>query len=218
MKSVFNIIKSNPLFKGIAFSDYEQIFACLSFKINNYKKGDFILHFGDKVHFVGIIISGAIKIIKDDYEGNSSIIAKLSKSEIFAETFACANILHSPVTVQASEDCEILLIDYRKIIYCCSNACEFHTKLIENMLNLIAIKNLKLSQKIEILSKRTTREKLLMFLDLHSGGMKKFTITFNREELAQYLCVDRSAMSNELSKMRDEGLIRFKKSEFEFLN
>ena len=103
------------------------------------------------------------------------------------------------------------------MIQTCKNACVFHHKLTENMLKILAQKNLMLNQKIEVLSKRTTREKLLCFFDLQRGGCKQFTLPFNREQLAKYLCVDRSAMSNELCKMRDDGLIRFEKNRIQVL-
>lgn len=217
MKSVFESIKNNPLFHGIAFSDFERMLSCLSAKTARYKKDEVILLSGDTVSFVGLILSGSIRIIKEDVYGHSTILAELAAGEIFGEVFACAGISQSPVTVQTAEDSEILFIDYKKIITLCTAACSFHTALIENMLKLIAKKNLMLNQKIEILSKRTTREKLMCFFDMQRGPVKKFAISFNREELAHYLCVDRSAMSNELCKMRDEGLILFYKNIFEIL-
>ena len=110
-----------------------------------------------------------------------------------------------------------MFINYKKMISVCSSACIFHSKLIGNLLQLIAQKNLMLNRKIEILSKRTTREKLLAFFMAHKGASKKIIIPYNREELARYLCVDRSAMSKELCKMRDEGLLRFRKNIFELL-
>jgi len=217
MKKIFDKVKSNPLFDGIAFSDFENMLSCLSAKTVRYKKGGVILLSGDAVNFVGMILSGSVQIIKEDPDGRVAILTELSISDIFGEVFACAGISHSPVTIQASEDSEILFIDYNKIITSCSSACPFHARLIENMLKLIAVKNLLLNQKIEILSKRTTKEKLLCYFDLQRGAARKFNIPFNREELARYLCVDRSAMSNELCKMRDEGLIRFIKNTFEIL-
>jgi len=217
MKKIFEAIKSNPLFQGIAFSDFERMLGCLSAKTACYKKDDVILLSGDTVNFVGLILSGSVKIIKEDINGNYTILMELSISEMFGEVFACAGISQSPVTIQAADDVEILFIDYKKIITLCSSTCPFHASLIGNMLKLIAKKNLMLNQKIDILSKRTTREKLLCFFDLQRGAAKKFTIPFNREELARYLCVDRSAMSNELCKMRDEGLINFQKNKFEIL-
>jgi CRP-like cAMP-binding protein len=193
------------------------MFNCLSARTDYYKKDDIILLSGNTVDFVGLVLSGNVKIIQEDKNGNIVIITEIAASEIFGEVFACAGISQSPVTIIAKEDVKILFINYKKIITSCTSSCIFHTKLIENMLKLIAKKYLELNQKIEILSKRTTREKLLFFFDMQRGIAKKFTIPFNREELAHYLCVDRSAMSNELCKMRNEGLIIFNKNIFEFL-
>ncbi|MCL1975361.1 MAG: Crp/Fnr family transcriptional regulator [Firmicutes bacterium] len=214
---IFDIVKSNPLFQGIAFSDFESMLSCLSARTSAYNKGDVILLSGDTVNFVGLVLSGVVKVIKEDLGGNITILTELGVSEVFGEVFACAGIDHSPVTVQASEDVKILFIDYKKIITVCSTACPFHALLIKNMLKQVARKNLVLTQKIDILSKRTTREKLLSFLDYHRGAAKKFSIPYSREELAYYLCVDRSAMSNELCKMRDEGILKFSKNLFEIM-
>ena len=217
MKNIFETVKDNPLFRVIEYSDFEKMLNCIEAKTQNYKKDDIILLSGDSVNFIGLILSGGVRVIKEDINGNIMILTELAVSETFGEVFACAGINYSPVTVQASEESEILFINYRKIITACSAACGFHSRLIENMLKLIARKNLMLNQKIEILSKRTTREKLLAFFDAHRGMEKNFIIPYNREELAQYLCVDRSAMSAELCKMRDEGLLRFNKNVFELL-
>ena len=217
MNKIFETLKTNPLFQQIAFSDFEKMLACLSAKTVCYKKDDVILLSGDSVHFVGLILQGSIKIIKEDIDGRFTILDKFNVSEVFGETFACAGISQSPVTIQAVEDSEILFIDYKRIITSCTGACPFHAMLIENMLKLVALKNLMLNQKIEILSKRTTREKLMHYFDTQRGAAKRFTIPFNREELAHYICVDRSAMSNELCKMRDEGLIKFNKNNFEIM-
>lgn len=217
MKKIFEILKESPLFYGISFSDFERVSGCLSVKTAFYNKNEFIMLSGDSVNFIGLILSGKVKIIKEDINGNITILAELSVPEMFGEVFACAEVLQSPVTVQAAEDTEILFIDFKKIVGVCSNACTFHLNIIENMLKIIAQKSLMLNQKIEIISKRTTREKLLCFFDFQRGTAKKFVIPFNREELSNYLCIDRSAMSNELCKMRNEGLIKFNKNNFEIL-
>jgi len=217
MKKVFQAAKNNPLFQEIAFSEFEPMLNCLSLKMSAYNKGDIILLSGDSINFVGLILSGSIKIMREDMNGNTTILTKLGVSEIFGEVFACAEIFHSPVTVQAVEETEVLFMDYTKIFTSCSNACGFHTRLIKNMLKLMAQKNLILNQKIEILSKRTTRDKLLCFFDFQRGAANRFILPFNREEMANYLCVDRSAMSNELCKMRDEGLLKFNRNEFEIM-
>jgi CRP-like cAMP-binding protein len=217
LKKTFEILKNNPLFQDIAFSDFEMMIGCLSGRTITYKKNDIILLSGDTVNFIGFILSGGVKIIREDIDGNSTILSAFGVSETFAEVFACADIKQSPITIQASEDSEIMFIDYKRVITACTSSCVFHTKLIMNMLKLIAHKNILLTQKIEILSKRTTREKLLHFFSMQKVGSNKFTIPFNREELARFLCIDRSAMSNELSKMRNEGLIQFQKNTFELL-
>lgn len=217
MIEAFEAIKNNALFDGVGYNDFEKMLGCMEARTQDYKRDDIILLAGNPVNFVGVILSGGVQIIKEDMDGNVTIITELIKTELFAEAFVCAGVKISPVTVKASADCAILFINYKKIITTCSSACGFHTRLIENMLRLIAKKNLTLNQKLEILSKRSTREKLLMFFDTQRGMAKKFTIHYNREEMAHYLCVDRSAMSNELCKMRDEGLIKFKKNEFEIL-
>ena len=217
MKKIFETLKDNILFRGIAFSDFESMLNCLSAKTSRYEKDEVILMSGNTINFVGLILSGSVRIIKEDIDGHIDILADLGVSEVFGETFACAGISQSPVTIQASDDTEIMFIDYKRIITSCTAACPFHAKLIENMLSLVAAKNLMLNQKIDILSKRTTREKLMCFFDTQRGVAKKFTIPFNRDEMAHYLCVDRSAMSNELCKMRDAGMIKFKRNEFEIL-
>ncbi len=215
MKKIFEAIKTNSLFEGIAFSDFARMLHCLSAKTASYPKNTVILLSGDTVDFVGVIVSGGVQILQEDRDGHVAMLAELGISEAFGEVFACAGIAQSPVTVLAAEDSEVLLMDYTKVITACTAACPFHAKLIKNMLRLIAQKCLTLNQKIEILSRRTTREKLLCFFDIYRGAAKKFTIPYDRGALAQYLCVDRSAMSNELGKMRNEGLIRFQKNTFE---
>lgn len=217
MRKIFETAKSNPLFQGIAFSDFEQALNCLSAKTADYQKGEIILLSGDTVDFVGLVLSGSVQIIKEDMEGRITILTELGVPELFGEVFACAGVTQSPVTVLAVTAVKILFMDYKRIITTCTAACPFHARLIENMLKLIAHKNLMLNQKNEILAKKTTREKLLAFFETQRGTAKVFTIPYNREELAHYLCVDRSAMSAELGKMRDEGLIKFQKSTFELL-
>ena len=217
MKNIYDIVKNNPLFDSISFNDFEKLIGCLSATKKKIKKNESILKNGARVNNVYIILSGTVKVIKESIEGKENILAKLGTSEIFAEVFACANISHSPVTVTAIEESEVLLIDYNKVVKSCSSACVYHTILIENMLKLLARKNLMLQQKVEIISKRTIRERLMIFFDIERKNENKFTITFSREALADYLCVDRSAMSNEISKMQKENIIKCNKNEFEII-
>lgn len=219
MKKYYNVIKTIALFEKIEGKDLDNILLCLNSKIETYEKNSMLFLTDDIISQVGIVLSGSVQIIKEDYLGNRTILAELSGGELFGEAFACAGIEKSPVTVLTVTGCEVLFIDYKKIVTACSSACIFHTRLIENMLKLLANKNLMLNQKIEVISKRTIREKLLSYFSVQMQKSKsnRFTIPFTRYELADFLCVDRSAMSRELCKMRDEGLIDFKGNSFKLL-
>ena len=217
MKEIFDIVKNNNLFEGIILSDFAKMMTCLSPIRKKFSKGEMVLNTGDRVDHIYIVLSGSVKIVKNDIDGKENILTELSVSEIFGEVFSCANILHSPVTVITLEDSEVLFLDYKKSVTSCQSACCYHSKLIANMLKLLANKNMMLQQKIELLSKRTTRERLLLYFEMHRGTEKKFTIPHSRENLASYLCVDRSAMSNEFSKMQKEGMIKYSKNQFEIL-
>lgn len=215
----FEIIKSNPLFKGIAFNELEAMLKCLSATHSIFEKGSLVILAGEKIPLIGILLSGKLAIMQDDENGYRNILAEVTPGEMYGEAFACAGEEKSSVSVQVVEKSEVLLLDYKRIITTCSSACAFHTKLIENMLAILARKILMLNQKMEFVSKRTTREKLLSFFENQKrvANSSKFTISYNREQLADFLFIDRSAMSRELCKMRDDGLIRFNKSKFEIL-
>ncbi len=213
------VIKRNPLFGEISGNDLKKMLSCLSADYRSYKQNSFIFLAGEMLRHIGIVLSGKIIIIKEDGSGNRGIIAEVYPGEMFGEAFACSEISSSTVSAQAAVDSEVLLINYQRIFTSCTSACAFHTKMIENMMKILAKKVLILNQKVDIISKRTTREKLMAYFEIQKDNSKsnKFTIPFNREELADYLFVDRSAMSRELSRMRDERLIDFNKNKFELL-
>ncbi len=220
MKNKLSTLKKSPLFNQIAEIELETMLTCLSVQEKTFPKNTFIFTTEDKVSTVGIVLTGSVHIIKEDFWGNRTIIAKIEAGDIFAETFSCAQVKRLPISVMAAEKSEIMFIDYKKIISTCSSACIFHTRLIQNMLTIIANKNIMLTQKIEYMSKRTTREKLLSYLSAQAqmANSNSFAIPFNRQELADYLSVDRSAMSNELCKLRDEGILLFERNHFTFKN
>lgn len=197
------------LFKDIKTNEIEKLLSCLNIYTRLILKGNFILHEGDDIESIGIILSGFVQIIRNDEIGNRIIQTGLGSGSIFAESFVCAGIKKSPVAVVAAEDTEILFIPFNKMIRSCDAACSFHYKLIENMMNLIARKNLMLNGKIEILTKRSIREKVIEYLgqEKKRSKMNTFIIPFSRNELADYICVDRSALSRELGKMKELGLI-----------
>lgn len=220
MKEKNFILKECPLFAEIADSDLEALLHCLSAEKEKFKKNSYIFSMEEKVTKIGIILSGRVYIIKEDFWGNRAIFSQLAKGELFGEAFCCAEAEEFPIAVLAIEETQVLMIDYYKIITTCSNSCLFHAKLIKNMLKILAYKNIMLTQKMEHLVKRTTREKLLSYLSEQAMRKKSniFDIPFNRQELADYLSVDRSAMSNELSKMQKDGLLNFKRNHFELKN
>lgn len=212
-----NVIQNSPLFTGIEKSDVSNILPCLSATTGHAEKNTFIFSAEDHVTSVGLILSGSVHVISEDYWGRKDILSQLGPGELFAESFSCAQADKLPVSVMATERCDYLLLVCQKIIKTCSSSCIFHTQLISNMLQIIADKNIRLMLKIEQLSKRTTREKLLAYLsdEAQKAGGSVFDIPFNRQELADYLSVDRSAMSSELSKMRSEHLLVFDRNHFE---
>ena len=210
------VVKKCPLFAGLGVENISQILPCLSASVRHAEKNSFILSVEDSVSFVGLILSGSVHVVSEDFWGRKDILSQLGPGELFAESFSCAQQEKLPVSVMAVEQTEYMVLSCRKIITTCSSACIFHTQLIANMLQIIANKNLLLMRKIEQLSKRTTREKLLAFLsdEARKAGRNTFDIPFSRQELADYLSVDRSAMSSELGRMREEGLLDFDRSRF----
>ena len=216
MEKYLDLLKTVSLFANIDMSDIKSLLNCLSAKTEYFKENETIFLAGNKAEFVGIVLSGQVQVVKEDFYGNKNIVASIEKGQLFGEAFACADLKILPVSVFSAEDSEIMLIDYRKIITTCSNTCSFHSKLIYNMLRIVANKNIILSQKIEFISKRTTKEKLLAYLssEAKKAGSNSFSIPFSRQELADFLSVDRSAMSAELCKLRDSGVIEFNKNKF----
>lgn len=219
MEKYMEVIKKCPLFTGMDLSQLRTLFDCLLATTQFYEKQTYILSAGSPVTTVGIILSGEIHILQEDFWGNRTILARGEAGDLFGEAFSCAEIKHLPISVLAVQPSHILMIDYHRIITTCSSACIFHATLIQNMLRILAAKNVMLTQKIEFLTKKTTREKLLAYLSAQAqqAGNAKFQIPFNRQELAEYLSVERSAMSSTLSKMQAEGILAFHKNEFHLL-
>ncbi|HPD89179.1 MAG TPA: Crp/Fnr family transcriptional regulator [Oscillospiraceae bacterium] len=219
MEKNLEMLKAVNLFQGIEESDLRPLLSCLSAETAHYDKGQTVFFGGENPKRFGVVLSGEVQIVKDDYYGNRSILAKIGPGNLFGESFACTEIRTLPVSVIATADSELLFIDCRRLATPCANACEFHGRLIRNLLNIVAMKNIALTQKIEFTSKRTTREKLMAYLSAEAkkAGNSRFHIPFSRQELADYLSVERSAMSAELSRLRNDGVLKYHKNEFELL-
>lgn len=216
MEAYLTLLKKTCLFSGIKDEDISTMLHCLSARIASYQKEEFILHTGDLVNQVGMVLSGSVLIIKEDFWGNRSILSEISPGSLFAETYACIGTTPLEVSTVASSDCKVLFLDFQKLLTTCSSACHFHTRLIHNLLSTLAQKNRILTKKLEHMSQKTTRDKLLSYLSAESLKAKSpsFTIPFNRQQLADYLSVDRSAMSSELGKLKKEGILDYNKNTF----
>lgn len=219
---------ANPLFQGIESSSLPSLLDCLGAKKERYDKNDVVFAAGGSVPDLGLVLSGAVRVERIDFWGRRAILGRVEAGETFGESFSLGlpgGDGPAPVSAVAARDSEILLLNYTRVMTSCTSACSFHTRLIRNVLSLLARKNMELLRKIDLLTRPSTREKLLAYLSdraeevtapLAEGGMV-VEIPFNREELADYLAVDRSALSRELGKLRDEGLIRFERNRFELL-
>lgn len=207
MKKYFRILSQCPLFDGIEQYELETMIGCLNGKTVNVPKGTPVFLEGDPARFVGVVLSGTLQVIREDYYGNRSVMTVLQPGELFAEVFSCAGFETMPVSVIALTDSKVLLLDCRRVFASCSNSCHFHSRLMKNLLQGMAQKNLALAQKIRYMSQKTTKEKLMAYLldQAKQQGSREFVIPYNRQSLADYLGVERSAMSAEISKLQKSG-------------
>lgn len=213
------ILKNVTLFRDIAAGDLSSMLSCLLAETVRYQKNEILLLTGEKPERVGIVLSGRLQVVKESLEGERTLMAILEPCDLFAEALCCAGVEESPVTVVADSDSEVMLLDFPHILHTCSNSCVFHHKLIENMLRIIANKNLFLQDRMDIVRKRSVREKVSSYLETFAvkQGGRTVTIPLNREEMANYLCVERSALSHELMKMKRDGILQYNKNSFTLL-
>lgn len=216
MEQYYPTLTQCPLFAQVAPAELPELLRCLQARVTAYGKNQTVLQEGDPARYVGIVLEGQVQVVRDDFYGNRRIVATIQPPELFAEAFACAGEQSMPVSVVTAAPAKILLLDCQKIRTPCANACRFHQRLIQNLLQVLAQKNLLLHQKLELTGRRTTREKLLAYLlqEAKQAGSSTFTIPYDRQQLADYLGVERSAMSAELGKLRRDGMLDFHRSRF----
>ncbi len=207
------------MFAGVGEDEIESMLSCLGARLRSYKKGEFVFRQGERLSDITVLVEGRLHIQKDDYWGNRSILAEISVGEMFGEAYAAPDSGALVNDVVAIEDSLVIFFDVKRILTTCSSACRFHAAVVQNMFFAISEKNRRLVQKLGHISQRTTREKLISYLSEQAQRQSSasFTIPFNRQQLADFLSVDRSAMSNELCKMRDDGLLEFDKNRFKLL-
>jgi len=219
MTQFLPILSRCPLFAGIADDDLARMLTCLGAKTEAFDKKYTVFAEGSPAKYIGIVLSGKVQVEQTDYYGNRSILSMMGPSEVFAEAFACAEIPVLPVSVIASEACEIMYIECSHILYTCANNCGFHRQLIFNLMRDLAEKTISFHRRIDVTSKRTTREKLMAYL-MHcakAAGTDTFEIPFDRQALADYLEVDRSGLSTEIGKLTREGVIIADRKKFTLL-
>jgi len=219
MEQYLDVLRKCPLFDGIEKGNLMRMLTCLGARVQYFDKKYTIIAEGSPAKYIGILLSGKAQIVSNDYYGNRSILDEINPPDVFAEAFACAEVKSVPVTVIAEEPGEVMLIDCSHILHTCENNCGFHQQLIFNLMKDLASKTLSFHRKIEITSKRTTRDKLMTYLMMQAkkAGSSRFEIPFDRQELADYLEVDRSGLSAEISKLKKEGVIDSEKNRFELL-
>lgn len=218
MKKYLEILRNCKLFENIADENLLAMLRCLGAEVRSYTKNQNIFTEGERASHMGILLSGTAQIIRVDFYGNRSIVTNIEPPQLFGESFACTETKSIPVNVIAEKDCEVMRIESRKMLHPCCNICEFHSRMIVNLMKEIAAKNMLLNQKIEIISRRTTREKLMTYLLIQAKKHgSSFTIPYDRQELADFLEVDRSGLSAEISKLRKENAIECKRNFFRLL-
>lgn len=219
MKQYIPILRRTQMFAGVGDEEIESMLSCLGARLRTYRKGEHVLRQGAHINDISVLMEGALHIQKDDYWGNRSILGQIAVGEMFGEAYVAPESGALLNDVVAVEDSAVIYFDVKRIITTCPSACRFHAMVVQNLFFAISEKNRKLVQKLGHMSKRSTREKLISYLseEAKKQNSSDFSIPFNRQQLADFLSVDRSAMSNELCKMRGEGLLTFEKNRFHLM-
>ena len=216
MKDFFPVIRSSPLFSGISGEELAAMLSCLQAETKEFPKDAFVLRAGDTAESIGLVLTGSVLVLQEDVWGNRNILSKAGPGQTFAAAFACAPGARLNASVLAETPVTAMFLNVKRILNVCPSACVHHNRIIRNLLGELAEKNLRFSEKLAHMGQRTTRSKLMSYLSAEAQrlGRTEFDIPFSRQQLADYLGVERSGLSLELGKMRDEGLLDFRKSHF----
>lgn len=216
MKNHIQEIMASPLFAGINEKDLISLLKCMEAKIKEYRKGEIIIRTNDKVPCIGVVLNGSVHMLIENSMGDQTLLSIVESGNLFGESFACGNDMTSYTTFSAAGNSTVLFMPFRKVIHSCSPQCVFHQQMIKNMMSMIASKNLHLIQKIDVSSQKTVREKILTYLRMLAKEQNSLAVElpFGRTILAEYLGVNRSALSRELALMKKEGIVDFEKNCF----
>ncbi len=219
MQKYIDTLKRTQLFSGVGEHEIAAMLNCLQARLLTFQKGDYVFREGEHIDNIFVLADGKLLVQHDDFWGNRNIVNAIHVGEMFGESYVApeSGVLLNDVI--AEEDSTVIFFDIKKILTVCPTACRFHSMVVQNLFFSISEKNRRLVQKIGHMSNRSTRAKLLSYLSAEAKRQNnsRFLIPFSRQQLADFLCVDRSAMSNELCKMRDEGLLKFDRNEFTLL-
>lgn len=216
MKEFLPVLRSSVLLSGISEEELISMLACLDVKTKSYPKDAFLFHAGDTAESIGLVLSGTILIIQEDVWGNRNIVSKAAPGQTFAAAYACAPGSVMDVSVSAETPVTVMFLNVNRVMHTCPSACARHSRIILNLLGELAEKNLRFAEKLTHIGQRTTRAKLMSYFSAEAQrlGRCEFDIPFSRQQLADYLAVERSGLSLELGKMQREGLLEFHKNHF----
>ena len=219
MQKYLPILRSCPFFNGMRDDEILSILHCVQASTVTRQRGAYILRAGDTTEVMGLVLSGSVLILQEDLWGHRNILSKCTAGDFFGEPYAATSGAVLNVNAVAEDDCELLFLNVKRLLMSCPTACDHHQKLIRNLVSVLANRLLVFNDKITHVSKRSTREKLLSYLSTESvrQASLSFDIPFDRQQLADYLCVDRAAMSVELSKLQKEDILKTKRRHFELI-
>ena len=217
MKQYLFILRNSPLFQGMTEEEILSVLHCVNATVLHKKKGEYIFRVGDSTESMGLVLSGSVLSMQEDLWGHRNIMHRIGVGEYFAEPYAATAGSVLNVSVVADADAKIMLFNMSRLLKTCPNACAHHNRLVQNLVSVMARRVMNLNEKITHMAKRSTRDKLLSYLSAESmrQGKLSFTIPYDRQQLADYLCVERAAMSVELSKLQKEGFLKTNRNQFE---
>ncbi len=216
MKKFLPVIKSCPLFSGIGEEELEAMLKCLDAKTRSYPEASYIIERGENVRSIGLMLEGSALLVQDDIWGNRNIVSRIQKGDTFGTAYACSGGTPSNVSITAESDATVMYLSVSRILTVCSRACSHHNRLLKNLMMDTAGKNLRFADKLMHIGQRTTRARIMSYLSSEARRMKslEFDIPFSRQQLADYLSVERSGLSIELGKLKKEGVIDCRKNHF----
>ena len=219
MEEYISLLKNTDLFKGVEETSIGPLLQSMGARKRHFNKGNFVFYAGDDINTISIVLSGSCHIVQEDYWGNRNILTLVQKGQLFGEAFAALPSAQAIVDVVVVEEGDILFLSIDSLMRSDTSLPAEARSVLRNVMGLLARKNILLTKKIRYISQRSTRQKLMAYLsdEARRLGSSSFTIEFNRQQLADFLSVDRSAMSAELSRMQKDGLIKYHKDEFTLL-